>query len=319
MALNTRDHIDATSQHQVDDRVFGGHGNWHPLFGSVNDVWRVTPVDDIDVIVRIGPSAGIVRRGPSWMRTNALGCEQHLLALVRPHIAQVPATIAAGFLPGGRPWVVQELVSGVSFSDVLTDHTSDEQRQVWREVGRLLRRLRQIPAPWFGMPDGSERFPGWPSMIENDIVGLLEDARRMELPLEPFSVLSDRIQRHADALAAVGRPGIVHSDLDSRHIFVDRNDDGWHITGVIDWEFGRYADPHSEGLLLGMIDRREDDPARIAFFDGFGPFDTSPSANLRGTIYRGIGLGWELTDAVRCDDGDRRDEALAALRRWADG
>lgn len=251
------------------------------------------------------------------MRANALGCEQHLLNLIRPHIDQTPAIIAAGFLPGGRPWVVQDLVSGVPLSEALDVLLPNERDHLWREVGTLLRRLRQIPAPWFGTPDGSERFPDWPSMVANDAAGLLDDARRMGLPLEPSTALRDRIERHHADLADGDRASVVHSDLDSRHLFVDRGDDGWRISGVIDWEYGRFADQDSEGLLLDMLDRPEDDPARDAFLDGYGPVDTSSSATNRRAIYRGIGLGWELTDAVRCGDQARRDEALAMFRRWA--
>lgn len=253
------------------------------------------------------------------MRAHALGREQHLLAFVRPTIALVPATIAAGFPSGGQPWVVQEFVPGVPLSEALVGLSPDEQSQIWREVGRLLLRLQQIPVPWFGTPDGGERFPDWPSMVANDAVGLLGDARRMELPLEPFSVLSECVERHHADLADVDRASVVHSDLDPRHLFVDRGDDGWRISGVIDWEYGRFADLDSEGLLIDMIDRPEDDPTRVAFLDGFGPADVSHLATNRRMIYRGIGLGWELTDAVRRNDRVRRDEALAAFRDWANG
>jgi len=319
MPLNMLDNIDATIQRHLDHRVFGGHGFWRPLSGSINDVWRVTSDDGINVIVRIGPSAEVVKRGPSWMRINALGCEQRVLSMIRPHVVQIPATIAAGFLPGHRPWLVQELVSGMPLSDALNDLRCDEQVQIWREVGNLLRRLRQIPGPWFGTPDGGQRFPDWPSMVAKDATGLLEDARQMELPLEPFSTLCELAERHHADLEVVDRPSIVHSDLDPRHIFVDRDDDGWCISGVIDWEFGRYVDPDFEGLLLYIIDLPANDPARVAFLDGFGPVDAPPSATNRRVIYRGIGLGWELTDAVRCDDGARRGETLSAFRRWANG
>ncbi len=252
------------------------------------------------------------------MRSNALGCEQHLLRLVRPHVAKVPATIAAGFLPSRRPWVAQERVPGVPLSLALSRLADGEQQRIWREVGRLLRHLRQIPAPWFGTPDGRERFSDWPSMVAHDAAGLLNDARRMGLSPEPFAALNGGIQRHHAELFAVRRPSVVHSDLvGPRHIFVDCGDEGCAITGVIDWEYGRYADPDSEGMLIQMIDRSEDDPARIAFLDGYGPFDASPSAAVRRRIYRGIAFGWEVTDAHRCRDLSRYLKTTSLFNRWS--
>lgn len=317
MSLGNPDNA-VTARH-IDQLVFAAEGTWRPLaLGSINDVWRVTARDGNDAIVRIGPADEVIERGPTWLRANALGCEQHLLALVRPHVAQVPATIAAGFAPGRRPWVVQELEPGVLLSHVLPELSPGERRQVWREVGAFLNRLRQVPAPWFGTPDGSTVFPDWPSMVANDAAALLEDARQMGLPLDAFETLRGRVHQRSRQLAAVRRPGIIHSDFDQRHIFVEHGDEGWKISGAIDWEYGRYGDPGSEGLLVEMLTRSEENPDRMAFLDGYGAFDDGPLARPRRNVYRGIGIGWELTDAVRCDEPARRDVALAAFERWAD-
>lgn len=305
-------------QHHIADRVMLSPSGWKPLpEGSVNDSWTARSVEGRAAVIRIGPSADVVERGPSWLRANALGCEQHLLNLVRPHLAQVPATIAAGFLPTDRPWAVQECIPGTPLSLVLPELPAQPRQGIWRKIGILLRRLQQIAAPWFGTPDGRKQFFDWVAMVAHDAAGLLADAERAGLPLEPFRALNALVQRHAAELAAIERPRIVHSDLIPRHIFVERGDAGWQITGVIDWEYGRYADPCSEGLLLDMIDRREDDPDRIAFLEGYGPFDSSPAAATRRKIYRGITLGWGTTDAVRCGDEPRRDHVLSEFHRWA--
>lgn len=293
----------SSRQRHIASRVFGGPVAWRSLpEGTVNETWKIHASDGRTAIVRVGPSVADIEQGPSWLRANALGCEQELLALVRPHLACVPATIAAGFLPGDRPWVVQELVSGIPLSQVTSELTAEESTKIWRQVGSLVRRVHEIPAPWFGTPDGRDRFSSWPAMVTHDVEGLLRDARRWDLPREPFDTLAALVQRHGDALAEITQPGVVHSDLDPRHVFVEECSDGWRISGMIDWEYGRFADPLSESLLVELLQRPEQDPERMAFLAGYW---VSPeilrgaAAIRRQAIYRGIATCWALTDAAR--------------------
>lgn len=302
-ASSMPERIGSSLQRHIADLVFSGFLDWESLpEGSVNSTWKVRAPDGQAAIVRIGPSASEIERGPSWMRANALGCEQELLALVRPDLASVPATTAVGFRPGTRPWVVQELVPGWPLSRVLPELAAEESTEIWREVGSLVRHLHTIRAPWFGTPDGNERFPTWLAMVMHDVEGLLRDARRWDLPREPFATLAALVQRHVAELSDVARPVIVHSDLDARHIFVERREAGWEISGVIDWEYGRYADPLSESLLVDMLARDWNDPDRIAFLEGYGLEAGTirhPAIIERQEIYRGIAQGWEVTDAAR--------------------
>ena len=313
--------VDATLRQHIGTRVFSGRPSWAPLAsGSINDVWLATNHEGAPAaVVRVGPSAEVIQAGPSWMRINALACEQHVFGLVRSMISELPATIAAGFLPGDRPWVVQEHLMGAPLSSLLPDLALKDQQHIWRAVGSLLRRLHQIPAPWFGTPDGRQRFADWHFMVSHDVAGLLADAHRMGLSLAPFQSLVDLVSREKGALLEVAHPRVVHSDLDPRHIFVVRRDAGWDITGLIDWEYGRYADPGSEGLLIAMVDRSNDDPVRSAFLEGYGTVEATPAALARRRIYRGIALGWDVTDAHRCHDLDRFLHVIGLFNRWALG
>jgi aminoglycoside phosphotransferase (APT) family kinase protein len=166
----------------------------------------------------------------------------------------------------------------------------------------LLRRLHGVAGPWFGTPDGEQRFPDWPAMVRADAEGLLADARRLGLDPARFERLRAKIDAAGDALAGVARPAVVHSDLDPRHIFVTRGEGGWAISGVIDWEYARYVDPCSESLLVAMLARPEHDSDRAALLAGYG-FDPAllddPAFRQRQAIYRAIADGWALTDAAR--------------------
>ncbi len=162
----------------------------------------------------------------------------------------VPVTVAAGFRDRDRAWLVQTLMPGEPLSVVMPALTEAQRHRLWAALGCMARDLHAVGGPWFGTPDGQHRYPDWPSMVRADAEGLLEDARRYGLDPRPFERTLEEIERHRDALREVRVPSVVHSDLDIRHVFVREGVDGWEITGVIDWEYARYADPHSESLLV---------------------------------------------------------------------
>jgi aminoglycoside phosphotransferase (APT) family kinase protein len=270
--------------------------------GTVNTVWRVAVAPTGEAVLRVGPGGEAVAAGPSWLRAEALACEAIVLDRVRAAVPGVPVPIAAGFRD--RSWLLQALLPGAPLSQALPVMAAEAKRDIWRQVGALLRALHGVDGTWFGTPDGRHRFPDWPAMVRADAEGLRDDARRFGLDLAPFDRLQAKIAAGADALGEVARPAVVHSDLDPRHVFVRETELGREIAGVIDWEYARYADPHSESLLVGMLARPEGDPARAALLAGYGldpTLLTDPAFWRRQAIYRGIAEGWALTDAARLE------------------
>lgn len=287
----------------LNSRVFGGEGTWTSVSGgTVNDVWLVKHSAQEPAIVRIGPSASAVAVGPSWMRGSALACEAIVLDRLQGMLLHLPTPLAAGFRPGAAPWLIQKLVPGVPFSEGAVLMSPRDRLDIWRQLGLLLRRLHDLGMPWFGTPDGRQRFSDWFSMMNADARGLLDDARRFRIDKAPFRDLQEEIETSAAVLADITTPALVHSDLDPRHVFVQQGIDGWEISGVIDWEYARYADPMSESIVVAVLARPAGDPEREAFLAGYA-LDVArlgdPAFWQRQRIYRGIALGWERTDAAR--------------------
>ncbi len=269
------------------------------LGGTVNATWRVALRPGGEAVLRVGPDRETAAVGPSWLRADALACEAIVVDRLRG-IVPAPPTVSAGFRD--RPWLLQAVAPGQLLSEVVPGMRASERGSIWREVGTLLRKLHRVDVPWFGTPDGRQRFPSWPAMVRADAEGLRDDARRFGLNPAPFARLLAEIDAGMDALAQIERPAMVHSDLDPRHIFVREVDHGWEIAGVIDWEYARYVDPWSESLLVTMLAGPEDDPDRAALLSGYGaePEELAdPAFTQRQAIYRSIADGWVLTDAAR--------------------
>lgn len=267
--------------------------------GTVNTALRVPIASEGAAVLRVGPDRATVAAGPSWLRADALACEAIVVDRVR-NAVPVPATLSAGFL--NRPWLLQTLLPGRPLAETPPGMLATGRGAIWREIGALLRRLHGVDGPWFGTPDGRQRYPDWPVMVRADAEGLGDDARRFGLDPAPFERLLAEIDAGSHALALVERPAVVHSDLDPRHIFVRERGGGWEIAGVIDWEYARYADPWSESLLVAMLEWPEDDPDRAALLAGYAVDPAvlaDPAFRQRQAIYRSIAEGWALTDAAR--------------------
>src|SRR5690606_23234836 len=104
---------------------------------------------------------------------------------------------------------------------------------IWAELGTFTRQMHDHTSPTFGAlgEDGYER---WSQLLAWDATGLLDDASRFSLPVEPFERLARLIEDQASTLDDVGPPALIHSDLLPPHVFVSDDDDGsLHLSGVI--------------------------------------------------------------------------------------
>lgn len=180
----------------------------------------------------------------------------------------VPAdALVMAFLPG-QP--LHEMRPGLS----ATQHSAID-----RQIGRHLRALDQATSPVFGhLLDDERQHPSW-RVAFGDMVGdLLEDARRVDVPL-PVDEIWTVLARHALLLDAVTRPSLLLWDSWDGNIFVEPGDPELRVTGFIDFERALWGDPLAESQLL----LRRTHPA---FAEGYGrDLLTTPEDRLRRGLY----------------------------------
>jgi len=267
--------------------------------GSINATFQIDLRDRPAVILRVAPSDAIAAAGPSWLTPWGLRREQAMIALATPALGDLlPATVVAGFDLAviDRDWVIQERMPGVPLATVDAALLSDQRTAVWTELGRLTARLHTTPGEWFGAPVAGLRFDRLSDLLRQDADGLLDDVARFGLPIAPFRRLRDRIDELADILDDTPSPRLVHSDLTRAHVFVDRDDTGeFRVFGIIDLEFGRFADGRFEGLIAELGREGKLDKARDAFFAGYGRRFDSPEDRAVLQVSEALGHGWSAT------------------------
>ena len=188
-----------------------------------------------------------------------------------------------------RDWVIQDAMHGIPLSAIDRKLDKHDRDSIWTQLGAFVRQLNAVTGAWFGAPAFGERHNTWSGLLQSDVAALLEDADRLGYDSGPFRRLAKAVRDLEPLLAQVKRPALIHSDLARGHIFVEKGAAGWVLKGVIDLEFGRYADPLSEHLIVGF--GYDNSPAEMqpAFERGYGDFQIDP--RLR-QLYVALDLAW---------------------------
>lgn len=276
--------------------------------GQINATSLIILENGDRLILRAAPSEADASAAPSWLSSRGLRREAAAIAAMPDLAHLLPVTVAHDFEDNflGRDWVVQQVVPGVPLATVDAALEPDARETIWTELGSFTRQMHDHTSTTFG-PLGEDGHERWTGLLASDAAGLLDDARRYNLPIAPFEHLARLIGDHTATLDDVGPPVLIHSDLLPPHIFVTDDDDGaLHLSGVIDLEFARYADRASEHLLpsfgLGYVP----EAMAGAFFAGYGAdgrIENCPGHAFRRALYLALDFGWNAS-LVAFQQGD---------------
>lgn len=269
--------------------------------GSINNTFRLVEGDSTWYL-RIGPTAVDVDAGPSWFTGKGLRREQLAITMWSEHAHLFPKTVHSDFSRSqvAADWVIQEAIPGDPWEEIRSRLSAEQSTSLWRQFGALVAELHAYTGPEFGPPDPGVGYSRWSELCRWDATGLLTDARKYELPIEPFKRLCDLVDKYTYELDEIDSPRLIHSDLGLRHVMVDVRGDGEPvITGMIDMEFARFADPYSESIFVAQALQPQRDPMFDIFIEAYGAERPDRDFRIRSHIYQLVALAWWITDAMR--------------------
>lgn len=269
--------------------------------GSINNTFRLTDGDSTWYL-RIGPTDVDVDAGPTWFTGKGLQREQRAISLWSQHTHLFPNTIHTDFSRSqvAADWVIQEAVPGDPWEALRARLSPDQTRSLWQQFGGIVAELHAYTAPEFGPPDPGIGYSSWSGLCRWDATGLLTDAHKFGLPIEPFTRLCELVDRYTHELDEIETPRLIHSDLGLRHVMVDFDEsDEPFITGLIDLEFARFADPYSESIFVAQALQPQRDPKFDVFLEAYGAERPDRDFRIRSYIYQLVAMAWWITDAMR--------------------
>lgn len=284
--------------------------------GTVNLAYKIDIGRDGPLIMRISPTNAEAADGPSWLTSHGLRREQTTISLFDDLKEMLPRTVHFDESREhiDRDWVLQTWVRGTPWKAARPDLSAEQEDALWRELGGIIRRMHAIAGVEFGPPEEGLGYTAWSDLLRWDAAGLAVDASRYGIDVRPFDALQEVIDRSVDVLDQVTEPRLIHSDLNERHIFIAASDDGDpHITGLIDFEFARFADPYSESVFIedGLLP--SDDGRLAALCAGYDCERATRDSAFRALVYTAIAVGWGITDMARKHDEGNVPRMIARL------
>ena len=272
--------------------------------GTINTTFRIDDGGDGPLILRIAPADVEVDAGPSWLTSHGLQREQAAIALLSNIAHLLPRTVyfddSREYID--RDWVLQTSVHGQQWQEARPTLTDGDERELWRELGRVTRQIHANMGEEFGPPMPGLGYATWSDLIRWDAAGFSVDAHRYGLEQAPFEQLQELVDDAASVLNQITEPRLVHSDLNERHIFIGPGSGGHRqITGLIDFEFTRFADPYSESVFVDEALLPSSDGRDVALCEGYECEKPTDDDVLRRHIYILIAMGWRVMDLVRRD------------------
>ncbi|WP_448630606.1 phosphotransferase family protein [Cellulomonas soli] len=257
--------------------------------GMFATTFRVTLADGERVIVKTAPTSTdrLLTYEADLIRTEALvyGLAADRPDLLMPRVLHTDFTrqivasdvVVASHLPGTP---LMSAGFGPSGEDPRTDRAD-------RELGALMARLHTVIGDRFGYPNTATGLQGdtWVEAFGRIVEQLLADAAQWGTVV-PDAEVRAALARHADALAQVDRPALLHTDLWPGNLFVDV--ETGELVGVIDTERAFWGDPLLE---LSGADQTGRGPVPTALLAGYAEaasaFDLDePTTAARLLLYR---------------------------------
>lgn len=270
--------------------------------GTINTTFRVEQGREAPLYLRIAPGDQEIEAGPSWMTPHGLRREAEVIGMLAEVSALLPRTVHADWTREliDRDWVLQTEVPGRPWSEVRDGLPPEQDEHLWRQLGTITRKIHSVAGGAFGPPEDGFGHDAWSDLVRWDVTGFQVDAKRFGIDEDPFRRLTAMVNEEVYVLDQVTEPSLIHSDLDPRHIFVERSEAGdLEISGIIDLEFARFADPYSESIFVMEALSGGSDPGMAAFCETYGCDAPDRSSSMRSVIYQLTALGWVVMDLHR--------------------
>lgn len=169
---------------------------------------------------------------------DAADREQKLALLLKKSIP-VPILHYVGEVEGYR-FAIVEFIPGISLRDLLLGDRPYDMNTVMREVGETLARILSFKFPGSGFFDKNLQVIPYHGVEKNLLIYAQECLKNQNINTILGAITISRIR---DCFNKYGyllnseESSLVHGDFDPANILVTQDDNGWKVSGVLDWEF----------------------------------------------------------------------------------
>lgn len=270
--------------------------------GLVNTIYRITPdSEDERYALRVYAASRVIK----------FEHERRILEGLRGRLP-VPQLLFAD-AGGEHPYIVYRWIEGITLNEFRKHQPHAALQSLAKPVGELLANISCLK---FEEVSGEGYETERSSQVE-ELLSTTEEMLRCGLARKRLgSTLADALRRifeeRAPHLRALEESrSLVHGDLGGRNIIVRPGDnDGWRVSGLIDWEAASCGSPLWDVGNLFRYSKRYTEAFRAEFGQGY--------REAGGALPRGWMMTARLLDATRLvgalDDGRKLPVVFAECR-----
>ena len=234
--------------------------------GMFNAAYRVDFADGGASVLKIAAadSSGLLSN-----EVNLMQAEVDAMRILRehglPHVAQVQFADFTRTLCSGN-YFFMECLPGRSLNACRSELSEETIAHVLHQAGAFQQQMTAIRGDHFGLLGDERRFSTLHGLVRYMMENVLRDAqaKNVDLGLSADEVLAC-LDADRSLFDAVDTPSLVHWDMWSGNIFVEKGD----LSGIIDWERAMWGESF-------MDDRFRRHTRNAAFLEGFGQTEFSP-------------------------------------------
>jgi aminoglycoside phosphotransferase (APT) family kinase protein len=238
--------------------------------------------------------------------------------------APVPRVLALCPAAGGqaRPVMVLDYVSGVPLSEVLDGPADASLEELGAEVGRVVAGIGMATFERPGFFTGPDLtvgpMPRWSEQLPRLVADWLEKVPAERLDPTACKAWLQLCTAHAPALTRVDdQARLAHGDINPKNILVARNNSGWRVTSVLDWEFAYSGCPYSDAANMLRFGADYPPSFSAGFRTGFAAQPATPPLPADWLHLGRVLDMFALTDLLTRPIGHPiADQAATQIRRW---
>ena len=262
----------------------------------------------------------LARQGPERVRLRATA-EAAARALAGG--VTVPRVFSVGCgpeSPGGRPWLLQEYLSGQDAEELWPAWSPSARARFGHALGRAVGELHRVEGAEFteGKVQGSATIR-WDAQVANRLAHAEKSTARVLTP-DLVARAAERVRALATQVSPVVRPRLAHRDLLLRNILADA---GGSFRALLDFEYARFTDPVLEFSKLSRAIFAPYPEVEAPFRTGYA--ETAPENGRyplfeeRFALCQILETLGEIPYLARSGDTPALNRARAELEHWLPG
>lgn len=234
----------------------------------------------------------------------------------------IPAPKIYAFNESEPSYLIVERFKGLRLDTIWDSLSKQDKILLTKEIGKLAKAMHSIELEKFGNilnnleieEDSPFQFRKEGNLIEFNrsareiLVGFSKDFARLlsysyvkkELAIKSMT----HILNNLDKIRYLGKPKLVHGDFHTGHLFVEKINNEWKITGLIDFEFASSLAPEYDFIKLHRQGFFDDSELKEALEEGYGQEINRKAVEIY-RLLRDFGFVQVMLDAGNKETADK--------------